>query len=298
MEVVKADLDKFQFQEINVVDATVTTIAAKKRRQFVDPFVYKENADDEALSSSRLASPTPPTEFNPSQLLGNKRIQDEKGGDAGCLYKVPMVMPTVFFIRASCIAKASSVYPHPEMQQLTKGMKQFFVTTGVGLSYHNDFEVHIYNIQKPSKETVIQDFTYDYFSKVIQQKKLLAKKKVEKNLASLISQLTAGQEQKVFDPKVALEKMRANCAKPSRSFKMPYPITATCYKTSEEERQYVAVGLMDGAIVVLDLALGMEKYFLEKHPAAVSSIAFFEEKVIISGSIDGRVNLCDLDSEN
>jgi hypothetical protein len=55
---------------------------------------------------------------------------------------------------------------------------------------------------------------------------------------------------------------------------------------------------MDGAIIILDLALGMEKYFVEKHPCAVSSIAIFEDKVLISGSIDGRVNLCDLESEN
>jgi len=56
--------------------------------------------------------------------------------------------------------------------------------------------------------------------------------------------------------------------------------------------------LIDGAIIVIDLALGLEKYFVEKHPAAVSSIAFFEEKVLISGSIDGKVNLCDLESED
>jgi hypothetical protein len=56
---------------------------------------------------------------------------------------------------------------------------------------------------------------------------------------------------------------------------MPYLISASCYHTTEEERQYLAVGLVDGAIVVIDLALGVEKYFIEKHPAAVSSIAFF-----------------------
>ncbi len=60
----------------------------------------------------------------------------------------------------------------------------------------------------------------------------------------------------------------------------------------------MAVGLLDGAIIILDLVLGLEKYFVEKHPAAVTSIAFYEDKVLISGSVDGRVNLCDLDSEN
>ena len=79
---------------------------------------------------------------------------------------------------------------------------------------------------------------------------------------------------------------------------MPYPITATCYKSFEDERQLLAVGLLDGAIVIIDLALGMEKYFVEKHPTSVSSIAIFEDKVLISGSIDGKVNLCDLESEN
>jgi len=55
-------------------------------------------------------------EYNPIQLLGNKKINDEKGGDAGSLYKTGSVMPTVFFVRASCIAKSGAIYPHPEMQ--------------------------------------------------------------------------------------------------------------------------------------------------------------------------------------
>lgn len=49
---------------------------------------------------------------------------------------------------------------------------------------------------------------------------------------------------------------------------------------------------------MIDLALGLEKFFVEKHPAAVTSIAFYEEKVLISGSIDGKVNLCDLESDD
>jgi len=85
--------------------------------------------------------------------------------------------------------------------------------------------------------------------------------------------------------------------KPARSFKMPYQITASTYYSTDEERQYLAIGLIDGAIIVLDLALGLEKFFVEKHPASVTSIAFFEEKVLISGSVDGKVNLCDLESE-
>ena len=79
---------------------------------------------------------------------------------------------------------------------------------------------------------------------------------------------------------------------------MPYQITTACYQGGEEERQNLAIGMIDGAIVVLDLQLGIEKFFVEKHPMAITSIAFYEDKVLVSGSVDGRVNLCDLDSEN
>ena len=44
--------------------------------------------------------------------------------------------------------------------------------------------------------------------------------------------------------------------------------------------------------------LGVEKFFLEKHPAEVTSLAFFEDKSLISGSVDGRVNLTDLEIDS
>jgi hypothetical protein len=53
--------------------------------------------------------------------------------------------------------------------------------------------------------------------------------------------------------------------------------------------------LLDGAIVLIDLIIGIEKRFLEKHPNEISALAFYEDKALISGSIDGRINLIDLD---
>jgi hypothetical protein len=41
--------------------------------------------------------------------------------------------------------------------------------------------------------------------------------------------------------------------------------------------------------------LGLEKNFLEKHPAEITSLAFWEDKVLISGSVDGRINISDLE---
>jgi hypothetical protein len=57
----------------------------------------------------------------------------------------------------------------------------------------------------------------------------------------------------------------------------------------------LALGLVDGAIIVLDLILGIEKFFLEKHPGEISALAFWEDKALISGSVDGRVNISDLE---
>ena len=44
------------------------------------------------------------------------------------------------------------------------------------------------------------------------------------------------------------------------------------------------------------MVLGIEKHFLEKHPAAVTSMSFYQDKGLISGSVDGRVNIADLES--
>ena len=92
--------------------------------------------------------------------------------------------------------------------------------------------------------------------------------------------------------------MRVSIAQPMRVFTVPYQITAVAYQGGEEERQNLAIGLIDGAIMVLDLQLGIEKFFVEKHPAAITALEFHEDKVLVSGSVDGRVNLCDLDSDN
>lgn len=59
--------------------------------------------------------------------------------------------------------------------------------------------------------------------------------------------------------------------------------------------QQLAVGLLDGAVVLIDLLLGIEKRFLEKHPSEITALSFYEDKVLITGSVDGRVNLNDLE---
>ena len=196
------------------------------------------------------------------------------------------------------IAPLNSVMSHPELKAQGKGLKQFYVTSGLGLAYENDFLVEIFSIQRPSKELLLPDYSADYLHKVIAQKKVNAKKKQENTLAGLLAKVAAQNEMATTKQKdTSIETMKQSMAAPARTFRVPYMITAMTYHSSGEERQSLAIGLVDGAILVFDLALGVEKYFIEKHPMAVTSLAFYEERILMSGSVDGRVNLCDLDSE-
>jgi hypothetical protein len=92
--------------------------------------------------------------------------------------------------------------------------------------------------------------------------------------------------------------LKESMQKPVRAFKMPYQISCVAFQGQEDNFQALAVGLVDGAVIILDLILGIERMFLEKHPAEISALAFWEDKVLISGSIGGRVNLNDLEDES
>lgn len=91
-------------------------------------------------------------------------------------------------------------------------------------------------------------------------------------------------------------KAQVDSGKAARTFNLPYQISTTAFKTFEDDFQYLAVGLIDGAIVIIDLIIGVEKHFLEKHPAAITCMDFYEDKCLISGSIDGRINLHDIEN--
>jgi hypothetical protein len=65
---------------------------------------------------------------------------------------------------------------HKELQHMGKQLKRFFITTGICVTYMNDFEVHVYNIQRPSKENVPLDNSYDYYMRVVLARKVAAKK--------------------------------------------------------------------------------------------------------------------------
>ena len=122
--------------------------------------------------------------------------------------------------------------PHPELQHIGKSLKQFFITTGLGIAYTNDFNVDIYNIQKPGRDSVLPDYTQDYFAKLITARRISAKKaekaalKPENTLASLIKsareKAAEKTQSKTITQSAMIEAMKTSVQAPIRSFTMPY----------------------------------------------------------------------------
>jgi len=63
------------------------------------------------------------------------------------------------------------------------------------VAYLNTFDINVYNMQRPIKENIPLDYSEDYFSKVLHQRKLNAKKKNEKSLAALVKTVRQKEEQ-------------------------------------------------------------------------------------------------------
>ena len=117
--------------------------------------------------------------------MGADKPKDLDGGDAGSLLKKARIYPQVFFIRTKyCASPIGKNDPVSQRQ-----MKEYFITTGLLLAYTRQFDIEIYNIQKPAKETVPGDYSQEYFNKLILQRKLNVKKKNEKSLTQLIKSI-------------------------------------------------------------------------------------------------------------
>lgn len=102
------------------------------------------------------------------------------------------------------------------------------------MAYLNTFDIQIYNFQKPSKEVIPLDYSYDYLNKLIMQRKINMKKKPEKNLATLVKTVRQKEEmnekkalfqQQQFDMNYAKDQMQ----RVSRSFRMPYQISCVAF---------------------------------------------------------------------
>lgn len=70
-------------------------------------------------------------------------------------------------------------------------MKEYNITTGFIIAYKNTFDVDIYNIQRPSKDACPENYSQEYYSKIMVARKLNANKikKNEKTLSQLVREI-------------------------------------------------------------------------------------------------------------
>lgn len=170
--VLKPDIDSIPLTNLDINAITISKIEAKKENRFKDPYLYNPNQDEEggAVQADEppkpvFGAPQPTFKF----ALGAP-VKDIDGGDAGFIPKRSRFYPVVNFIRSKYCSNQnapSTVDPN----NANRTVKEYFVTTGLVIAYNNSFEVAIYNIQKPSKEAVIPDYSADYYNKIIASKK-------------------------------------------------------------------------------------------------------------------------------
>ena len=175
----------------------ISKLEAKKDNRFKDPYIYNPNADAENPDTTQISLEEKPIVIPSQQPLPNFKYvlgaaaKDADGGDAGQLCKRGRFYPSVHFIRSKYCTSAPTPSTTGGTAESAPGtsrqVKEYFVTTGLVVAYQNTFDVQIFNIQRPSKENVLPDYSIDYFNKIIAQKKLSQKKKPgEKTLTQLI----------------------------------------------------------------------------------------------------------------
>lgn len=173
------------------------------------------------------------------------------------------------------------------------------ITTKFVVAYQKLNIVEVYSIQKCSKENCPRDYTYNYFQTIFMRKKNEEKKKKENTLATLIK--TARQDinnqQENKNPVLTEEEKKAR-EKPLITFKPFFVIESSEYLDLDEEAQYLAVGMINGGTIIYDLNLGVEKYILECHGGPVTSISFYQDKSVITGSTFGTVYINNIEESD
>ena len=75
-------------------------------------------------------------------------------------------------------------------------MKEFLVTTGLAVAYMGTFEVCLFNLQAPARDSVPLDYSSEYYNRITSMRKLQSKSKgKDASLAQIIKTLQLGGAQ-------------------------------------------------------------------------------------------------------
>ena len=173
------------------------------------------------------------------------------------------------------------------------------ITTNVICVYLGTSKAKIFNLQPACKENIPKNYTLEYYQKQVFLKRMMEKKKRKQETGWATLMRTAREEheseKQVEDGKKEEEEPKA--FSPISVIKTIYPITASAFQDFEDS-QLLAIGIKSGGLMIYDLNLGIEKWFIEEcHGTPVSSIAFFEDTKLVSGSNYGTILIHSLDQE-
>lgn len=298
----KPEIDHIAHKDLKFADLLEFSVKNKELpKQFIDPFDPKNEVVEEEVNEKDpkakkgkevVKEPEePPVDLNQDSgpkidyKVGKKKFDGDMG-DASYLFRHRGPMPHAYFTRSLFCAQVGS---HSSLQY-----KQVMITTGFVIAYQKLKIVEQYFIQKASKNNVPKNFTYDHFQQEFMRRKNEEKKKKENTLATLIK--TAKEDMdKQNKEKQPEENQEHGERKPSLVFKTLFDIESSEYLDYDENAQLLAVGMVNGGTIVYDICVGFEKWVLECHGGPVSSISFYKDVSIITGSNYGSVYINSLE---
>ena len=78
--------------------------------------------------------------------------------------------PYVDFVRSNFCGRHRNSILHQDVGPVggnVKQMKEYYITTGLIVAYKNTFDVGVYNIQAPTKSTIPEDYSHEYYSRIM-----------------------------------------------------------------------------------------------------------------------------------
>ena len=141
----------------------------------------------------------------------------------------------------------------------SQNLSKRLITSSLYVVYQGLPVIEVYILQAASMSAVLPDYSYDACASRINAFRKANEKTPNKDtgtpLLNFVKQLAAKNAVAAdkTSPPAALDPARA----PTRSFILPYFVTATSFVMLNESHQWLGVGLNDGSIVIIDTVLAV-----------------------------------------
>ena len=276
--------------------------ASKKDTKKEEPKSQKKAIDGQ--EKLQFQSQTPGFESNEELFLGETISNPDF--DVNPDPQHPKFYPDVFF-------NSVTLSFQPDRKRFLEKEITTTITTGITCVWHETCFAEVFEFQLPIPENAPTYFSYknryNLYHQLNRRKNYLEKSPIEvkppetkesSTLPKKDSKKEGKKEEKKEEKKETAPKPNENTGKekvpaensnpllkPWKTFETIYPI-----KTSAVSKMkgFLALGLADGSILVLETIEYSQRYLLDKHIGPVTKISFLDEWHSISGSADGGIH--------